>query len=47
MTYLRTLRESPVLVTFLLVDIDTGWGGALNIAKTIKDMTRSGAAGRT
>ena len=29
----------------LLVDIDTGWGGALNIAKTIKDMTRSGAAG--
>ena len=29
----------------LLVDIDTGWGGALNIAKTIKDITRSGAAG--
>ena len=29
----------------LLVDIDTGWGGAFNIARTIKDMTRSGAAG--
>ena len=29
----------------LLVDIDTGWGGAFNIARTIKEMTRSGAAG--
>ena len=29
----------------LLVDLDTGWGGAFNIARTIKDMTRSGAAG--
>ena len=29
----------------LLVDIDTGWGSAFNIARTIKDMTRSGAAG--
>lgn len=28
----------------LLVDIDTGWGGAFNIAKTIKDMERAGAA---
>ena len=28
----------------LLVDIDTGWGGAFNIAKTIRDMERSGAA---
>lgn len=28
----------------LLVDIDTGWGGAFNIAKTIKDMTKAGAA---
>jgi len=27
----------------LLVDIDTGWGGAFNIAKTVKDMIRSGA----
>jgi methylisocitrate lyase len=28
----------------LLVDIDTGWGGAFNIARTIKDMTAAGAA---
>ncbi|GAB2198295.1 methylisocitrate lyase [Sessilibacter sp. MAH4] len=28
----------------LLVDIDTGWGGAFNISKTVKDMIRSGAA---
>ncbi len=28
----------------LLVDIDTGWGGAFNIAKTIRDMERAGAA---
>lgn len=29
----------------LLVDADTGFGGAFNIARTIKDLTRSGAAG--
>jgi methylisocitrate lyase len=28
----------------LLVDIDTGWGGAFNIARSIKDMTAAGAA---
>jgi methylisocitrate lyase len=28
----------------LLVDIDTGWGGAFNIAKTVKDMIKAGAA---
>jgi len=28
----------------LLVDIDTGWGGAFNIARSIKAMTRAGAA---
>lgn len=28
----------------LLVDIDTGWGGAFNIARTIREMTRAGAA---
>jgi len=28
----------------LLVDIDTGWGGAFNIAKAIRDMEKSGAA---
>ena len=27
-----------------LVDIDTGWGGAFNIARTIKSMERAGAA---
>ena len=29
----------------VLVDIDTGWGGAFNIARTIKAMERAGAAG--
>ncbi|MEX0902096.1 MAG: methylisocitrate lyase [Pseudohongiellaceae bacterium] len=28
----------------LLVDIDTGWGGAFNIARTIRGMERAGAA---
>lgn len=28
----------------LMVDIDTGWGGAFNIAKTIRDMIKAGAA---
>lgn len=28
----------------LLVDIDTGWGGAFNIARTIRAMTRAGVA---
>jgi methylisocitrate lyase len=27
----------------LLVDIDTGWGGAFNIARTIREMTKAGA----
>ena len=29
----------------LLVDADTGWGGAFNIARTVKEMTKAGAAG--
>jgi len=29
----------------LLVDIDTGWGGAFNISRTVKEMIRAGAAG--
>ncbi|HAW93661.1 TPA: methylisocitrate lyase, partial [Candidatus Azambacteria bacterium] len=29
----------------LLVDADTGWGGAFNIARTVKEMSRAGAAG--
>ena len=27
----------------LLVDIDTGWGGAFNISRTVKEMIRAGA----
>ncbi len=30
--------------TPLLVDIDTGWGGAFNIARTIREMIRAGVA---
>jgi len=33
------VTDSPVLV-----DIDTGWGGAFNIARTIRSMIRCGAA---
>jgi methylisocitrate lyase len=29
----------------LLVDVDTGWGGAFNIARTVREMVRAGAAG--
>jgi methylisocitrate lyase len=29
----------------LLVDADTGWGSAFNIARTVKEMQRAGAAG--
>jgi methylisocitrate lyase len=29
----------------LLVDADTGWGGALNIARTVRAFTKAGAAG--
>ncbi|OOZ42412.1 methylisocitrate lyase [Solemya elarraichensis gill symbiont] len=29
----------------LLVDVDTGWGGAFNIARCTREMVRSGAAG--
>src|ERR1700687_4096541 len=29
----------------LLVDADTGWGGAFNIARTVKSLTKFGAAG--
>ncbi|MEO0141460.1 MAG: methylisocitrate lyase [candidate division WOR-3 bacterium] len=29
----------------LLVDVDTGWGNALGIARTIKEMEKAGAAG--
>lgn len=29
----------------VLVDADTGWGAAFNIARTVRDLTRAGAAG--
>lgn len=36
-------RISAVTELPLLVDIDTGWGGAFNIAKSVKDMIAAGA----
>ncbi len=37
-------RITEVCALPLLVDIDTGWGGAFNIARTIKTFTRAGVA---
>ncbi|MEM7762858.1 MAG: methylisocitrate lyase [Pseudomonadota bacterium] len=37
-------RITGAVDTPLLVDIDTGWGGAFNIARTIREMTRAGVA---
>ena len=37
-------RITSQVDTPLLVDIDTGWGGAFNIARTIKQMITAGAA---
>lgn len=37
-------RISGAVDTPLMVDIDTGWGGALNIGRTVKEMQRAGAA---
>lgn len=37
-------RITSQVDTPLLVDIDTGWGGAFNIARTIKQMISAGAA---
>jgi len=37
-------RISSAVETPLLVDIDTGWGGAFNIGRTIKEMIKAGAA---
>lgn len=49
MTSLENVLEDVRRITAasklpLLVDIDTGWGGALNIARTVKEMIRAGAA---
>jgi len=38
-------RISSVTELPLLVDADTGWGGAFNIAKTCADLIKSGAGG--
>jgi methylisocitrate lyase len=38
-------RISYVTEIPLLVDADTGWGGAFMIARTVREMTRAGAAG--
>lgn len=37
-------RITAATDTPLLVDVDTGWGGAFNIARTIRSMIRAGAA---
>jgi methylisocitrate lyase len=50
MTSLDNVLEDVHRITYvtelpLLVDIDTGWGSAFNIARTVKQMIRAGAAG--
>lgn len=50
MTNLKEVTEDVYRITSvcdlpLLVDIDTGWGSVLNIARTIKTMIKAGAAG--
>ena len=37
-------RITDAVDTPLLVDIDTGWGGAFNIARSVKSMAKAGAA---
>lgn len=37
-------RITSAVETPLLVDIDTGWGGAFNISRTVKEMIKAGAA---
>src|SRR3981081_2408401 len=40
---IRRITQATALP--LLVDADTGWGGAFMIARTVREMTRAGAAG--
>ncbi len=40
---IRRITEASQLP--LLVDADTGWGGAFNIARTVRNFARAGAAG--
>ena len=42
LTDVRRITEATALP--LLVDIDTGWGGAFNIARTMRSMIKAGAA---
>ena len=42
LTDVRRITDATTLP--LLVDIDTGWGGAFNIARTIRSMAKAGAA---
>jgi methylisocitrate lyase len=42
LTDVRRITDASSLP--LLVDIDTGWGGAFNIARTIRQMIKAGAA---
>ncbi|MAC46557.1 methylisocitrate lyase [Oceanospirillum beijerinckii] len=37
-------RITSAVETPLMVDIDTGWGGAFNISRTVKEMIKAGAA---
>jgi methylisocitrate lyase len=43
LTDIRRITDASDLP--LLVDADTGWGGAFNIARTVRSMIRAGAAG--
>ncbi len=50
LTSLNDVLEDVRRITYvtelpLLVDADTGWGNAFNIARTVKEMGRAGAAG--
>ena len=42
LTDVRRITDASLLP--LLVDIDTGWGGAFNIARAIRSLTKAGAA---
>jgi methylisocitrate lyase len=43
LTDIRRITDACALP--LLVDADTGWGGAFNIARTVRSMIKAGAAG--
>src|SRR5271154_2814060 len=43
LTDIRRITDASTLP--LLVDADTGWGGAFNIARTVRSFTKFGAAG--